>query len=162
MVNVRAVHHLDEYEPERKDIHGLPVVGASENNFWCPVPSGHHLTCHFSWLLVKCLLMLLLKLGYGGLELLGPREPLLSWSLLNFLIGFLVDFSQGTVELVLLWQRSGEAEVAHHDSALIVEEQVCWLDVPVHQVGRVEKLQRAQLVIQENFYVVFGNHGLWH
>jgi hypothetical protein len=73
-----------------------------------------------------------------------------------------VNFPQVSVELVLLRERSGETEVAHHNAALIVEEQVSWLDVPVHQVGRVKELQRAQLIVEENFYVLLSNHGLWY
>ena len=106
--------------------------------------------------------MLLLELSYGGLELLRPRGSFLCWGFLNFLVGFLVDFSQVSVELVLLRERSRETEVAHHNAALIVEEQVCWLDVPVHQVSRVKELQRAQLIIEENLNVILSNHGLWY
>jgi len=106
--------------------------------------------------------MILLELSYGGLELLWPRGTFLSWGFLNFLVGFLVNFPQVSVELVLLRERSGETEVAHHNAALIVEEQVSWLDVPVHQVGRVKELQRAQLIVEENFYVLLSNHGLWY
>ena len=34
------MHHLNKYEPEREDVHSLPIVGASENNFWSSVPPG--------------------------------------------------------------------------------------------------------------------------
>ena len=64
--------------------------------------------------------MLLLKLSNGGLEFLEPRRPLLSLGFLNFLVGFLVNLPEATVDFVLLRERSGKAEVAHHDSALIV------------------------------------------
>lgn len=76
--------------------------------------------------------MLLLKLSYGRFELLEPRCSFLSWGFLKFLVGFLVYLSQATVEIVLVGERSGETKVAHHDSALIIEEQVRWLDIPVH------------------------------
>lgn len=49
---------------------------------------------------------------------------------------------------------SGEPKIANLNGTILVDEKICWLDVPMHNVGRVHKINRAERVIHDGDDVV--------
>ena len=46
---------------------------------------------------------------------------------------------------------SSQTKVAYHDLTILIDENVCWLDISVDHVARVQKFQTAKSVIDYNF-----------
>lgn len=54
---------------------------------------------------------------------------------------------------VRLWHGSAQPKVANHDLAIMVNEDVSWLDIAMDDVAAVQELHRAQGVVHYNFYM---------
>lgn len=61
--------------------------------------------------------------------------------------------------LHLLWESSGEAEIAYLYAALVGKEYVAWLEVAMDYVGSVQEVDCAQKVVQNDLgmFHVKGN-----
>ena len=56
--------------------------------------------------------------------------------------------------LDLFWHGSGEAEVADLDGAILSDQDVCWLNVAVDDVCRVQEVYTAKNVVQYDGYML--------
>ena len=66
---------------------------------------------------------------------------------IEILISILPQILIHVVEWLTLWHSSRETEVTDLGSALTVNKNIGRLDVSVHDVGRVQKVHRAQQVV---------------
>ena len=58
------------------------------------------------------------------------------------------------VRIKLFDTGAGQAKITQFDNALIINENVRWLDVSVDEVGRVQKVQRTKSIVHEDFDMV--------
>lgn len=64
-----------------------------------------------------------------------------------------VDCIVAVWTLVCFWHRPRQPKVAYHNLAIVVDQDVCWLDVTMNDVAAVQKLEGAETVVHYNFDV---------
>ena len=59
-------------------------------------------------------------------------------------------------------ERPGEPKVTDLDGTSLIYEKIGWFDVSMDDVSRVEELESAQRVVEQDLDVLFRDNSLWH
>jgi hypothetical protein len=86
---------------------------------------------------------------------LVSRLPSVLWLLIFYQLFLkVVDIS---VDFRLSREASREAEITNLNVAIVVDENIGWLEIPMNNIGRVDRVYRTEEVIQDSNYVLFLN-----
>ena len=88
-----------------------------------------------------------------GLKFLVSGLPSVLWLLIfNQFFLKLVNIS---VDFRLSRKASREAKITNLNGAIVVDEYIGWLEIPMNNVGLVDRVYRTEDVIQDSNYVRF-------
>jgi hypothetical protein len=60
-----------------------------------------------------------------------------------------------------LWQRPSQTKVTNFDLTLIVDQNIIWFNIPMHNVGRSYELDSTHQVVNDKFEVVLVKTNLF-
>ena len=98
--------------------------------------------------------MLFQHLGRFFLEFLLPRLALV-WVFLIFLAKCFLKLFYSSFYIGFSGHTPRKAEVTNFDRAIVVYEDIGWLQVSMDDIGRVNEVDGAKEVVQNSDYVVF-------
>ena len=150
-------HYFIECAPETPDVWGLVILSLQERDFRSSVPPGSNMTRQGA--------LLVFRFVFDFDHLI--RHQLFNFVLCDFLLfNHLLNWISDSQSVSaprsgkILRKGPSEPEVTKLYLGLGVDQDVGWLDVPVHDIGGVKELERAKQIVHHHFNMLFGQIGL--